>query len=122
MRIQPEKMILAMVVLVGSAVIMAPFCGWIFACGCSWLWTTAGQLCNIHQAASLHCPWCSHGTLGMIAPLAGFFAGAFFIGSFVLRSGRSLPLALAISLVALFPVGVFMGWITARIVHYPHFL
>ncbi len=122
MHIQPEKIILAMVVLVGSSVIMAPFCGWIFACGCSWLWTTAGQLCNIHQAASLHCPWCSHGTLGMIAPLAGFFAGAFFIGSFVLRTGRSLPLALAISLVALFPVGVFMGWITARIVHYPHFL
>ncbi len=121
MRIQPEKMILATVVLIGSAVVMAPFCGWIFACGCSWLWTTAGRLCNIHQAASLHCPWCSHGTFGMIAPLAGFFVGAFFTGSFVLRTWRSLPLALGVSLVTLFPLGVLMGWITVRIVRYPHF-
>ena len=121
MRIQRKKRILATVVLIGSAVIMIPFCGWIFACGRSWLWTTAGQLCNVHQATSLHCPWCSHGTLGMIAPLVGFFAGAFFIGSLALRTWGNLPLALGISLVALFPVGVVMGLLTVLVAQYPHF-
>lgn len=121
MRIQSRKMILATIVLIGSAVIMAPFCGWMFACGCSWLWTTAGQLCNVHQASSLHCPWCSHGTLGMIAPLVGFFAGGFLLGSLALRAWGNLLLALGISLIALFPVGVFMGLITVLITQYPHF-
>jgi hypothetical protein len=122
MRVQGRKIILASVVLSGSAVIMAPFCGWIFACGCSWLWTTAGQLCNVHQTTSLHCPWCSHGTLGMIAPLVGFFVGGFFSGVLALRTWGSLPLALGISLIALLPIGVFMGWITVLLTHYPHFL
>jgi hypothetical protein len=57
----------------------------------------------------------------MIAPLVGFFAGGFFPGTLALRTWGSLPLALGISLISLFPVGVFMGLITVLMAHYPHF-
>ena len=58
----------------------------------------------------------------MIAPLAGLFAGAFSLGNAVLRAWGNLPLALGISLIALFLVGVFMGLLTVVMTQYPHFL
>ena len=122
MSFQRKRIILVTVAFFGSAIFMAPFCGWMFACGCSWLWTTAGQLCNVHQAAPPHCPWCSHGTLGKIAPLAGLFAGAFVSGALALRLWQNLPLALGISLIAIFPVGVLMGLLTVLMASYPHFV
>jgi hypothetical protein len=57
----------------------------------------------------------------MIAPLVGFVVGGFLLGSLALRAWGNLPLALGISLLALFPVGVFMGLITVLMTHYPHF-
>ena len=42
-------------------------CDWIFGCGCRSLWAGADALCNVHLAASRHCPFCSHGVPGYAA-------------------------------------------------------
>ena len=39
-------------------------CAFIFRCGCRSLWAGADASCNVHVAASRHCPWCSHGVEG----------------------------------------------------------
>ena len=39
-------------------------CAFIFRCGCRSLWAGADASCNVHAAASRHCPWCSHGLEG----------------------------------------------------------
>jgi hypothetical protein len=39
-------------------------CDLIFGCGCRSLWSGADAMCNVHLAASRHCPFCSRGIAG----------------------------------------------------------
>ena len=43
------------------------FCDLVYQCGCESLWAGAADHCNIHDASSRHCPWCSIGTFGVAA-------------------------------------------------------
>src|SRR5262245_11059752 len=40
------------------SIFLLPICGLIFQCGCSYLWSTRDQHCNIHDPAAPNCPWC----------------------------------------------------------------
>src|SRR5216684_7843467 len=56
------------VLFLGSAsitwVFLINLCHLIYQCGCTWMWSGAAQHCNIHDAESRHCPWCSIGDFG----------------------------------------------------------
>ncbi|MFN8009724.1 MAG: hypothetical protein U0V70_22355, partial [Terriglobia bacterium] len=67
-----------------------------------------------------HCPWCSHGTFGMMAPFFVLLAGTFVPGSVALRAWTNLPLALGLSLTCQLIVGILLGHLTLLITHYPH--
>jgi hypothetical protein len=41
------------------SVFFLPFCGFVFGCGCSFLWSGALSHCNIHNPIPPNCPWCS---------------------------------------------------------------
>jgi hypothetical protein len=41
------------------SVFFLPFCGFMFGCGCSFLWSGALSHCNIHNPIPPDCPWCS---------------------------------------------------------------
>ncbi|KAL6044636.1 Transmembrane protein [Balamuthia mandrillaris] len=36
-----------------------PYCGALFRCGCSWVWSGGLERCNIHSPHGPHCPWCA---------------------------------------------------------------
>lgn len=66
--------------IVFGLIILTPFCGYAFACGCTWPGFGLYEHCNIFQPdISPKCPWCQHQTLGLIAsagaPLAAVVAG-----------------------------------------------
>jgi hypothetical protein len=51
-----------------AMVIIVPFCGWAFNCGCTWPSLGLSDHCNINQAENTaKCPWCMHFSLGLIA-------------------------------------------------------
>src|SRR4051812_19218336 len=50
------------------------FCALIYNCGCHSFWADAADHCNIHMADMHHCPWCSIGTEGFAAVVAGIVA------------------------------------------------
>lgn len=64
------------VVLV-ALIIITPFCGWLFDCGCTWPWAGLESHCNIHNPDVQHqCPWCASTFAGVVsvglAVLMGF--------------------------------------------------
>ena len=107
---------------ISASLLMAPFCGFMFRCGCSWLWTTADSYCNIHGAHPPHCPWCSHGTVGSYLPWTGFIIAQSLVGIFTLRFSGKLVLAAILTLLTFAPIGLLMGFLTLKFVNYPHFI
>ena len=57
-----------------ASVFFIDFCSLVFQCGCHSLWAGADAACNIHSAASHHCPWCARNAAfayaSMIVPQA----------------------------------------------------
>jgi hypothetical protein len=117
-----KSLLVICIAAISTSLFMAPFCGFMFKCGCSWLWTTAAAHCNIHHAAPPHCPWCSYGYLGYFLPMVGFIAGQSLAGLLVLRSTGNLLLSIVVALVCFLAVGLLMGLVTLTLVDYPHFI
>ncbi len=60
-----------------ALIVIVPFCGWTFDCGCDWPWRGGSAHCN-YFAADSHdkCPWCVHTFLGMVAVAGSAAVGA----------------------------------------------
>jgi hypothetical protein len=110
------------IAVVTASLLMTPFCGFMFRCGCSWIWTTAAAHCNIHHSMPPHCPWCSYGDIGYFLPYAGFIIGQALAGILVLRFTGKLALSVIVTILALVPVGLLMGVLTLALVDYPLFI
>ncbi|MEW5979409.1 MAG: hypothetical protein AB1898_26740 [Acidobacteriota bacterium] len=101
---------------------MAPLCDWLFDCGCTWLWSGAGDHCNIHHPAPPHCPWCSYGNTGFVLSFLGLLGGTFVSAWVTYRFTGALLLALLVSGIAVVPVGLILGWVTVQLTGYPLFV
>ena len=100
-----------------------PFCGMLFGCGCSHLWTTDLKHCNIHNPAPPNCPWCSGPLAVQLIPFAATILAAFSTTLVLVRKGYEnffvrLVAGLTVALITAF----LMAWIYSRAFHYPHFL
>ncbi len=76
-----------------TSVFFIDFCALVYQCGCQSLWAGAADHCNIHNAASRHCPWCSIGTMGAGAVYATIVAAQAVV-VFLWRGIGWLPRAL----------------------------
>ena len=86
-------------------------CAWLFACGCRALWAGADVACNVHLAASRHCPICSHGPPGY-AMIFALVCAPQLVASLVAPWRRSVRVLVCLALFPLTMVGVglTLGW------------
>jgi len=113
---------LILLAAVSTATFMTPLCGFLFKCGCVWIWAGADRHCNIHQSSPPHCPWCAHGKLGYVLPLAGLTLGQFSSGLLTLRLSGRLTLSSLATVASIIPVALLLGYLTILLTSYPHFL
>jgi len=58
----------AIITLIGSLVLVTPFFGLLFQCGCDWPWSGLDEKCNYYQENSMKkCPWCISIVLGVFS-------------------------------------------------------
>jgi hypothetical protein len=94
-----------------TSVFFINFCDLVYQCGCESLWAGAADHCNIHDAESRHCPWCSIGNAGAFA-VWGTIVAAQAAVVFGLKTGRLVRGVLAM---LAFPVvggllALIIGW------------
>lgn len=70
-----HKKISALITLVIALIILAPLCGWLFQCGCTWPWAGLDKNCNVHLNQQHQCPWCSSFIFGYLITTLSIFVG-----------------------------------------------
>jgi len=124
------KTISAAIVVTIALIYVTPLCGYLFDCGCTWIWAGLEEKCNIHDVNAVHqCPWCSSLFAGYLSVGCSVFAGAWLafklklddqnnkkidFKSVMIRSSSGLALFLL--------VAFFSGWISATVQSYPTFI
>ena len=115
------------------AIFFTPLCGWLFRCGCTFLWSGASVHCSVHDPARADCPWCvmpfghaSSGTFGLVLKKLPFFMISF--GLFGLSKLQARFYAdrywrqFCILLPEMLLLAGVIAWIYARLLNYPSFL
>lgn len=101
-----------LVVLASLGLLLIPFCGMLFGCGCTWLWDGAASHCNIHHPGPPDCPWCAHrGIAGSVATL-GIAACQLLLAFLTLKRTGRTSLACVVGVATLLPAGFFFAWLT----------
>lgn len=114
-----------------SLIILTPYCGFMFDCGCTWPWSGLESHCNIHDPLAEHqCPWCTSLLLGVLSSTAAVFA-ALFVSTKTANSfshpnraflSIQFPIAVAAGLIAFLIVATVTGWISGTLQGYPVFI
>ncbi|HEX9653375.1 MAG TPA: hypothetical protein VGA99_06670 [bacterium] len=110
--------------LVLAAIFLIPFCGWMYQCGCTFLWAGADRYCNIHHADAPHCPWCVAGEKPLSAALLGlaiFGLPAAPIYWFNHKENASVPKLFAAGVLAFLMAAIISGYISKLWYDYPYF-
>ncbi len=106
-----------------TAVFLLPFCGFMYKCGCTFLWSGAADGCNIHQANTVHCPWCvKRNPVLMALPFLVIFAGqGFSIYHFKRKCKFGVLKLIVVGLLVFLILGVLSGYIFKLMDGYPYF-
>lgn len=71
-----SRIISGSLVFTAMVIIITPFCGLLFDCGCNWPWLGLDENCNYYQKQVIHqCPWCRSITAGGVSVGLSFMAG-----------------------------------------------
>ncbi len=116
-------------VLCGSALI-TPFCGALFACGCTWPGLGLEANCNFFDPQALsHCPWCASFFVGGISVTAAIFSGYLiakksirFIDHRVKTDAGKFVTQLLAGITGFLLVAFACAWISASLQDYPLFI
>jgi hypothetical protein len=93
--------------VVYALVVVTPFCGFAFACGCDWPWNGLAAHCNyFFPEAAEKCPWCRHTPVGVLAVVGAALVGAYAPRCFI---GRARRMVRRLSLTAA-PPAFLMVW------------
>ena len=108
-----HSIVLIVVSIITSLLIfILPICGFLFECGCTWIWSDGAAHCNIHDELPPNCPWClHHGIFGLLAGSAIFTFQLFFSLVILNWTGHAVLASLG-GISALFPVAIIVGWFT----------
>ncbi len=106
-----------------TAVLLLPFCDFIYSCGCAPFWAGAADLCNVYVAGVSHCPWCEpRDPIAITVPFVAIFLGqGFSIYYFDRKSRPSFFVLLALGILVFLVLGALNGFIFKLIDNYPHF-
>lgn len=114
-----------------SLIILTPYCGFMFDCGCTWPWSGLESHCNIYDPLAEHqCPWCASLISGVLSSAASVLA-ALFISTQLSKSLNSLKVSLplihflsvlAAGIMAFLVVATATGWIAGTVQGYPVFM
>jgi len=110
-----------------AAILVTPYCGLLFDCGCTWPWSGLASRCSFFQSeATIVCPWCKYAFAGAASVLLSAASAALVAAKIGL--GTSLSQRSAIIVRILIGTAVFLivattaGWITAVATEYPGIL
>lgn len=132
-----RRRVAGIITLLTGLIVVTPFCGVLFSCGCEWPWSGLEKFCNVHDPRTVHqCPWCislfAGGMSFGVALLLGYKAALFGLPqkfgiipagevggtSTVLNSLMNT----VFGIVVFFAVTLVAGWLSAKLFHYPGFL
>ncbi len=102
---------------------ITPFCGLMFRCGCTSLWSGAADYCNVHQPGPPHCPWCvARNPFLILLPAVLVFAGQVFCMFIINRKWRpSFSLLFVVGFLAFLIFAVATGYVYKWYFEYPYF-
>jgi len=59
-------------------ILITPFCGFLFDCGCTWPWSGLDSKCNFYKQNTIHkCPWCASWITGWLSVGVSIASGMF---------------------------------------------
>ena len=99
-------------VLASLGLLLIPFCGMAFGCGCTWLWEGAAAHCNVFQPGPPDCPWCAHGAVAGTVATLGIGSCQLLLALLTLKRTANPVLACVVGVAALVPAGVLFAWLT----------
>ena len=124
--------------LLAMLVLIAPLCGLLFDCGCTWPWQGLDSHCNIHNPEAAHqCPWCASVLMGTISVGLAFLVG-FLLAMKPIKSSydvrdsamagvqrisitAELVKRVLVGMLGFFIVAVITGWLSGYVQEYPYF-
>lgn len=99
-----------------------PVCGFLYRCGCSTLWSSGVDHCNIHDPVPPDCPWCTGPlALQMITFVLVCLSGYGGIQGMRKIKSRQIFRDVAAGLLAAFLAAVFIAWVYSILLDYPLF-
>ena len=104
-----------MTVLASLGLLLIPFCGMAFGCGCTWLWDGAAAHCNVHRSPGRPivpgAPMEPGAAAGTVATL-GIGACQLLLAFLTLKRTGNPVLAGVVGVATLLPAGLFFAWLT----------
>ncbi|RMF64116.1 MAG: hypothetical protein D6743_09750 [Calditrichaeota bacterium] len=106
-----------------TVVFLLPFCGFMYKCGCTYLWAGSAETCNIHLSGVAHCPWCvRRNPVLMVLPFVVILAGqGFSIHLLSRRYHLSLLQLLVVGIAVFLLLGALNGYVFKVWDDYPYF-
>jgi hypothetical protein len=105
-------------------IFIIPFCGFLFKCGCTWLWAGAAEKCvgmMDQHGAHHHCPWCSDAPFSFFIPISAILVTqAALIILLWWRYRTHILVQFAAGLFAFLAVGYLESLIHGWFSNYPH--
>ena len=136
----PVRVVRGSIALFAMAVLVTPFCGLMFGCGCDWPWKSLAENCNYFtRQFQAYCPWYDNMPAGIISVGLSMAAGLtlpftenngvirLLHQMALIRDQDRLPDSIEIAIRILLGIGCFLftaaitGWITAIATGYPKF-
>lgn len=110
-----------------ALIVLTPFCGFLFSCGCTWPWEGLHSHCNYFRVDETSpCPWCENKLLGVLslgsAVLSAIWGVIQAHRRIELLSSLRLVTSCVVGLSILLLVAAITGGISAYLTHYLFYL
>ncbi len=108
--------------------LLTPFCGWLFSCGCTWPGLGLADHCNyVIQQTGPKCPWCvsslsAVAIIGFATLIAAWVSFQLPTTRFLQTGGCSVAMTVMISVSIFLMVALFLSYPLAKLQPYSEFI
>ena len=119
-----QKKIAAVFTSIIVLILVTPYCGFLFDCGCTWPWSGLDSKCNFYQHNAVHkCPWCASLITGWLSVGVSVVSGVFVAVSPLIILGDSVRseslIRILLGTMTFLCVASLAGWLAAEQQKYP---